>query len=227
MAISQVVFGMLFSVLMHAPLTLNTTCQPANCTGDLGTSLRGVSDGGCNDDGGINCTQWRYHQDDSLWELYTWLHAAITKIFPIIFIGTFNVLIALHLRSISRRRSRLNTEINRNRPPRATMECSTNGIQDLSVVTSTSHASPSGGGVEQERGRARKQWLFLTHRTLHEQTMAWLSVGIAVLFIICNVPANIAYMQFQFQAQLIATDFATFNPVEFGRFEKNWCFFKT
>ena len=47
------------------------------------------------------------------------------------------------------------------------------------------------------------QWQFLTHRTLHEQTMARLTLGIAAVFILTNVPSNTAYLQFQFQANLI------------------------
>ena len=51
------------------------------------------------------------------------------------------------------------------------------------------------------------QWQFLTHRTLHEQTMARLTLGIAAVFILTNVPSNTAYLQFQFQANLIYTTF--------------------
>ena len=67
------------------------------------------------------------------------------------------------------------------------------------------------------------QWQFLTHRTLHEQTMARLTLGIAAVFILTNVPSNTAYLQFQFQANLI---FADFKLKSYSQFHKTTDFFQ-
>ena len=88
-----------------------------------------------NDEHCANCTLYRYHQDDrlvlftqnkilklicyglslgllfSLWYLYLGIHAAIIKIFPIFFVGIFNVMIARHLRTISKRRALLSNQL--------------------------------------------------------------------------------------------------------------------
>ena len=132
-AIAQVVFGLIFSILIHVPLTMNTTCQPPSNATTLSSLPEGPSMSqeistqswldSFPDLSGThywphwdnvhqpNCTVWRYHQNDGLWYLYILLHAAIVKVFPIFFVGIFNVLIARHLRCISNRRTHLNSEL--------------------------------------------------------------------------------------------------------------------
>ena len=100
------------------------------------------------------------------------------QVFPIVFIGTFNVLIARHLGAISRRRGQL--ERSRHAPSSPRRDYCTRSDPD---------------------DQRERVWHFLTFRTLHEQTMARLTIAIAVVFIICNLPANTAYLQFAFQTR--------------------------
>ena len=164
----QIVASVIGSVLIHLPLCLNVTktCSSDDQSTNVTTALAKT----------CNQTDYSYHADTNLWVLYTSVYATVVKVFPILFVGIFNLLIARHLKTISQRRTCLKKRIE---------------LKNLGEVSNA---------TSEQSNRSEKVWQFLTFRSLHEQTMARLTVCIAVVFIICNVPANVAYLQFSFDA---------------------------